>query len=193
MRNGDAMKKRDVIKLYNLPEDVVFCKRCTVSNQRPRITFDENGVCSACLFSDYKKATDWDAREKELLELLDRHRRNDGSYDVIVPSSGGKDSGYIAHVLKYKYGMNPLTVTWAPLIYTDIGKKNFESLIHSGLDNILGTVNTKISRILAKSAFIGDCPPVQDAQCACRLNHWQRHREQPRNASQGQKGMDQRL
>ena len=27
--------------------------------------------------------------------------------DVVVPSSGGKDSGMTAHLLKYKYGMNP--------------------------------------------------------------------------------------
>jgi N-acetyl sugar amidotransferase len=155
------MEKRNVIGLYNLPEEVIFCSRCTMSNQRPRIKFDEHGVCSACRFADYKKATDWGAREKELTQLLDRYRRSDGSYDVIVPSSGGKDSGYIAHLLKHKYGMNPLTVTWAPLIYTDIGKKNFENLIHAGLDNVLGTVNTKVSRILAKLSLIHMADPFQ--------------------------------
>ncbi len=157
----NRVETRNVIKQYNLPEKVLFCKRCTVSNQRPRITFDTQGVCSACTFSDYKKETDWVSREKELVDLLNRHRRNDGSYDVIVPSSGGKDSGYIAHLLKYKYGMNPLTVTWAPLIYTSIGRQNFESLIHAGLDNILGTVNTKISRILARLSFVEMGDPFQ--------------------------------
>jgi tRNA(Ile)-lysidine synthase TilS/MesJ len=69
---------------------------------------------------------DWKAREHELEQLLERHRSNDGSYDVIVPSSGGKDSGYVAHLLKERYGMHPLTVTWAPHIYTDIGWKNLQ-------------------------------------------------------------------
>lgn len=155
------METKNVLKLYNLPEKVIFCKKCTVSNQRPRISFDEEGVCSACRFSEYKKKTNWAAREKELMDLCDRYRKNDGSYDVIVPSSGGKDSGYIAHQLKYKYGMHPLAVTWAPLIYTDIGKKNFESLIHAGIDNILGTANTKVSRLLTELSFSHMGDPFQ--------------------------------
>ena len=114
------MKKRDLIGQYKLPAQVRFCKKCTVSNQRPRITFDEHGVCSACRFAEYKrKHVDWDARERELIELCDRHRKSNGDYDVIVPCSGGKDGGFVAHQLKYKYGMNPLTVTWAPLKATD--------------------------------------------------------------------------
>ena len=110
-----------------LPDEVKFCTRCVMSNQRPRITFDEDGVCSACNFSEMKKNKfDWTKREEELIKLLDKHRRNDGRYDVIVPCSGGKDAAYIAHQLKHKYKMNPLTVTFAPSIYTDIGKKNLE-------------------------------------------------------------------
>ena len=40
---------------------------------------------------------------QELMDLLDRHRSKDGSYDVIVPGSGGKDSTYVAHQLKHQY------------------------------------------------------------------------------------------
>ena len=109
------MEKRDVIGQYKLPVDVRFCIKCTVSNQRPRISFDPHGVCSACNYADYKRRhVDWNEREKELLELCKQHRKNNGEYDVIVPCSGGKDGGFVAHQLKYRYGMNPLTVTWAP-------------------------------------------------------------------------------
>lgn len=145
---------------YNLPSEVSYCKKCTISNQRPRITFDEHGVCSACNFSEYKNLKiDWKKREEELLVLLEKFRKNDGSYDVIVPSSGGKDSAYIAHELKYKYGMNPLTVTWSPHIYTEIGFENFQNMIHiGGLHNILGTPNGVVHRKLTKLAFeiLGD-------------------------------------
>jgi len=154
------IQHKDVIKMYNLPLEVKFCKKCTISNQRPRIKFDKEGICSACRFAEYKNnKIDWHQREKELWKLCDKFRRNDGYYDVIVPSSGGKDSGTVAHKLKYKYGMNPLTVTWAPHIYTDIGWKNFQSAIHiGGLDNILGTPNGIIHRRLTKLAFeiLGD-------------------------------------
>ena len=91
-------EKKDVIKKYNLPKLVKFCKKCTISNQRPRITFDNNGICSACNFAEFKRnKIDWEKREKELLELCDKHRKKDGSYDVIVPCSGGKDGCYVAH------------------------------------------------------------------------------------------------
>jgi N-acetyl sugar amidotransferase len=149
------LENKNVIKLYNLPEIVKFCKECTVSNQRPRISFDENGVCSACNFAKHKKKVNWSIREQELLKLLDKHRKNDGSYDVVVPCSGGKDGGFVAHMLKYKYGMNPLTVTWAPSVYTDIGRKNLDNFINiGGFDNILGSVNGKIHRKMAKLSFI---------------------------------------
>jgi N-acetyl sugar amidotransferase len=154
------VEKKDVLKLYNLPAEVKFCKKCTISNQRPRITFNADGVCSACQFAEFKKSHfNWEERESELLKLLKRFKRKDGGYEVLVPSSGGKDSARIAHELKYKYGMNVLTVTWAPHLYTDIGFKNFQSMIHvGGVDNILGTPNGVVHRKLTKLSFeiLGD-------------------------------------
>lgn len=153
------VEKQDVLNKYKLPEEVVFCKKCTISNQRPRISFDEHGVCSACNFAEYKKQhIDWDEREKELVELCNRFRKGNGEYDVIVPVSGGKDGGFVAHMLKYKYGMNPLTVTWSPLVPSDVGRRNLDAFIMSGFDNILGRPNGKATRLMTKLAFkhLGD-------------------------------------
>ncbi len=163
---------------FGLPEEVIFCKHCIISNQRPSSTvefrhkhdekkatigFDEHGVCDACRYHEVKeKQISWERREKDLVELLDKHRRSDGGYDVIVPGSGGKDSAFTSHVLKYKYGMNPLTVTWAPHKYTEIGWKNFENWIHvGGLDNILFTPNGRLHRYLTRQAFINLLHPFQ--------------------------------
>lgn len=151
--------QRDVQKLYNLPSEVRYCKKCTVSNQRPRITFDENGVCSACNFAEYKRSKiDWDMREKELRALCDKHRSKSGDFDVIVPCSGGKDGSFVAHQLKHKYGMTPLTVTWAPLRPTEHGRRNLDAFIQSGFDNVLGTPNGEATRKLTRLAFqhLGD-------------------------------------
>lgn len=151
--------KRDLIKLYNLPTEIKFCKKCTVSNQRPRIVFDESGVCSACNFAEYKRnQIDWKAREAELVELCRKHRKGNGDYDVIVPCSGGKDGGFVAHQLKYKYGMNPLAVTWAPLKASTIGRKNLDAFIASGFNHILGTPNPQVTKKLTHLSFkhLGD-------------------------------------
>jgi len=153
------MKRRDVIKQYNLPTTVKYCKLCTVSNQRPRITFDENGVCSACNFAHFKRNNiDWEQRERELVDLCNRYRKGNGEYDVIVPCSGGKDGSFVAHQLKYKYGMNPLAVTWAPLKATEIGRRNLDAFIHSGFSNVLGTPNGQVTRKLTRLALqhLGD-------------------------------------
>ncbi|WP_041633712.1 N-acetyl sugar amidotransferase [Magnetospirillum gryphiswaldense] len=153
---------------YGLPATVQFCKRCVISNQRPNssvefrntadshkatIHFDADGICDACRLSEQKALTiDWSERDRELRELCDRYRRNDGHYDCLVPGSGGKDSFYAAHVLKYKYGMTPLTVTWAPHTYTPWGWDNFQRWIHAGFDNNLFTPNARVHRLLTRLA-----------------------------------------
>lgn len=151
---------------YGLPAEVKFCKKCVISNQRPNsaveyknskeskkatINFDSEGICDACLFAERKHGQiDWQDRERMLRELCDKHRKNDGSYDCIVPGSGGKDSFYASHILKTKYGMHPLTVTWAPHVYTEWGWSNFQSWIHAGHDNILMTPNGRVHRLLTR-------------------------------------------
>ena len=164
--------------LFGLPEEVLYCNSCVISNQRPKstvefkhissdkkdtISFGQDGLCDACSYNKKKEENiDWVLREKKLVELLDQHRSKDHSYDVVVPGSGGKDSAYTSHVLKYKYGMNPLTVTWAPHLYTDIGWKNFTNWSHiGGHDNILFTPNGRLHRYLTLQAFNNLLHPFQ--------------------------------
>ena len=162
---------------FGLPEKVVFCKKCVMSNQRPssypefkhtrdRITptlhIGEDGVCDACRYAVKKEEIDWAAREEELHKLLDQYRRNDGEYDCLVPGSGGKDSAYAAHLLKYKYGMHPLTVTWPPILYTDYGLQNFRNWLEvGGFDNITFKPNGRVHRLLTKLSIENLLHPFQ--------------------------------
>ena len=142
-------------QLEEQPKEVVFCKRCVVSNQRPRNTFSKDGICNACEYGVRKDTViDWEKREKELALLCGKYRSKDGSFDVIIPSSGGKDSGYTAHLLKEKYGMHPLCVTWAPFMYTDIGWKNFQNFVNSGFTTLNCFPDGVLHRKLAKVAFV---------------------------------------
>jgi N-acetyl sugar amidotransferase len=162
---------------YGLPATVRFCRRCVISNQRPSSTvefrntadtpketifFDEEGICAACRYQDIKdREIDWAAREQALRDLCREYRSKAGNYDCVVPGSGGKDSTFTAHVLKHRFGMNPLTVTWAPHIYTDVGFRNLHKWIDSGLDNILFTPNGKVHRLLTRLAFENLVHPFQ--------------------------------
>lgn len=178
---------------YGLPLKVEYCKKCTISNQRPSsavefkqqssdkkeyISFTD-GICDACRYLEKKKLINWDDREKELLELCNKHRKNNGDFDCIVPGSGGKDSVIAAHILKYKYNMNPLTVTWPPNMYTDIGTHNFHSWLNSGFANYSYFPNQQVHRKLTELAFKKLVHPFQPfilgqkniaAKISCMLN-----------------------
>lgn len=131
---------------------IQFCSECTMSSMRPRIQF-KYGICSACEFASYKKLINWNLRELELEELCNKHRKDNGEFDVIVPVSGGKDGSFVAHQLKTRYGMTPLCVTWAPLLPTDIGRQNLDAFVASGFDVIQGRPNGVTARKLAFLAF----------------------------------------
>tara|TARA_B100000787_G_scaffold82857_1_gene61057 strand:- start:1211 stop:2416 length:1206 start_codon:yes stop_codon:yes gene_type:complete len=149
-----------------LPKEVKFCKKCVMSNQRPRISFDSDGICGPCNYTEMKKdnVIDYSIRKNELEILFDKYRKNDGAYDIIVPCSGGKDSSTIAHKLKHEWGMTPLCVTFSPPVYSDIGRKNLTSFINSGFDHKLITPNGKIYKLFAKLcfAYIGDHEEIFD-------------------------------
>lgn len=160
---------------FGLPPVVKFCRRCVISNQRPSSTrefshtaeskketihFDEEGVCDACRVAEAKKETDWEAREKSLLALLDRFRSRSGAHDCVVPGSGGKDSYYAAHVLKHKYGMHPLLVTWSPHIPTEWGARNLRRWQQIS-DHFLVTPNIDVHRLLTRLAIDNLFHPFQ--------------------------------
>lgn len=124
-------------------------------NSRPRIVFDEDGVCNACRNAEEKDTIDWDARREEFLGYVEHHRPKDGSpYDCIVPWSGGKDSSAIAHKLKFEFGLNPLLVTFSPLMPNEVAVHNREEMIRLGFDHLMVRPNQKVSRRLTRRFFI---------------------------------------
>ena len=164
--------------MYGLPENVKFCKLCVISNQRPAsvpefrhtpdragakyMHINDDGICDACLHGIEKEKINWTTREEELLKLLDKYRKNNGEYDCLVPGSGGKDSCFQSHILKTKYGMNPLTCTWSPFLYTDYGLRNFNNwLAIGGHDNVSFRPNGEIMKLLTKLSIQNLFHPFQ--------------------------------
>ncbi len=162
---------------YGLPKKVKFCKKTLISNQRPNSTvefknkinskkktikFDKNSISETWRYSLIKNKINYKRREYELLRLLDKHRGKHGKYDCIVPGSGGKDSCFAAHILKFKYGMNPLTVTWQPIMRTDYGNMNFKNWIKTGgFSNVQAQRNEKLMKLITKNSIINLFHPFQ--------------------------------
>ena len=150
--------------LFGLPEEVKFCVRCVISNQRPNSTqeyshvqtskketihFDDEGVCDACRVAEAKQSIDWAGRDEQLRRLCDEHRSRTGHHDCIVPGSGGKDSFYASHILATRYGMHPLCVTWSPHVFTEWGFRNLQRWQdHSS--HVLFTPDRRVHRLLTR-------------------------------------------
>jgi len=157
---------------------VEFCKKCVMSNQKvlPSVVTEDDeghsnrnnlgfkgGICDACLEVEKKyNQIDWSQRETEFRKFLDKYRSRNGSYDCIVPGSGGKDSVFQAQILKEKYNMNPLTFTFSPHIYTDIGMKNFHNWpLKADVANYLYTPSGRVHSTLTNLAFKNLLHPFQ--------------------------------
>ncbi|SMF79591.1 N-acetyl sugar amidotransferase [Candidatus Pelagibacter sp. HIMB1321] len=168
-----------MIVKYNLPKKIIFCRNCVMSNQRPGSISEffhtkdrknanylkinqQDGICDACKQNEIKNKINWKEREKKLIKLLAKHRKKNGEYDCLVPGSGGKDSAYQAHILKYKYKMNPLIVTWPPILYTDYGLNNYNNWINiGGFDALVVRPNGKVMKELTKLSITNLLHPFQ--------------------------------
>jgi predicted glutamine amidotransferase len=114
------------------------CTKCILPETYPLISFNEAGVCNFCL--RYEKQVQHG--ENALLNYLEKYRSRDGSIDCLVGLSGGRDSSYGLHLLKRKYGMNPVTYSYDWGLTTDISRRN-QSLMCSqlGVEHIIRSAN----------------------------------------------------
>lgn len=133
---------------------VQICNRCIMPNTRPRVQFNSEGVCNACLHAEKKPLIDWNCRREEFIKFIEPYRSKNNKWDCLVPWSGGKDSSAIAYRLKFEFGMNPLLATFSPMLPTDIGHNNRENLIRLGFDHVYHRPNQAVHRKLAKRFLI---------------------------------------
>jgi len=99
-------------------------------DSRPGITFDGNGICSACQAFEKRKFINWEARWKEFEQLCEKYRGINGdSYDCAIAVSGGKDSHFQVHLMKNVMHMNPLLFSVEDNFpMTEAGKHNLKNI-----------------------------------------------------------------
>lgn len=121
-----------------------YCRKCLMPDTKPDLRFNENGVCNACTNFENRKEVDWNAREIELRNILDKYRSQDGSnWDCIIPVSGGKDSTFqVIRILQMGY--NPLCVTATTCDLSPIGRNNIENIKKLGVDYVEISPNKEI-------------------------------------------------
>ena len=138
-----------------------WCARCLMPSTRPRVSFDGEGVCNACRFHESKAQIDWQARDSEFRTVVRQSLERGGNpYHCIVPFSGGKDSATVAWRLR-EAGLRPLLVTYGQLLWTDVGRANFDRTCHSGFDVLYWRPDQRVSRRLARRFTIERGHPKQ--------------------------------
>lgn len=107
-----------------------ICRRCLYGEWHPlNLIIDEQGICSGCRIHEEKDYINWNERSSQLELLLRRYKNLSGNnYDCIIPVSGGRDSYFIVHTVKHKYGMNPLLVSYNKHYNTSLGIRNLANL-----------------------------------------------------------------
>ncbi len=138
-----------------------YCTNCLFPETKPDLSFDENGLCSACLAAEEKvKGIDWKKREEDFFEIVNHYKKKEHEigWDCIVPVSGGKDSTYQAYFMKEICGMNPLCVCFETTSVTELGRKNLDNLSKMGLDVIHFKKNNDVYKKMVVESFkrVGD-------------------------------------
>ncbi|MCK4821002.1 N-acetyl sugar amidotransferase, partial [bacterium] len=131
------------------------CKKCAMPDTRPGSVFDEDGVCQACRNYEKRKTVDWEERRKEIRKLCDKYRKTNGSYDCIIPVSGGKDSHFLVHTMVKEMDMHPLLVTVTDsFTHTEAGRDNLRNMIETfKLNHYQYTINHDLFRRATRVAF----------------------------------------
>lgn len=134
-----------------------YCKRCVMPDTRPGITFNEEGICSACQGFENRNKVDWKQRWKEFEAICDKYRGMNGSggYDCAIAVSGGKDSHWQTHLMKNVMHMNPILFSVEDNFpMTEAGKHNLRNLSEEfGCTIITCKPNIKAQKRLMRYMF----------------------------------------
>ena len=135
-----------------------YCKSCLFPETKPNIYFDKDGICSACLNYNQRPKINFNKKEKEFFNFLKKQKKfTKSNYDCVIPVSGGKDS--IFQILKcLQLGLNPLCVNATTCDFSDLGKKNFETMSKLGVDIISVNTNRSVRARLNRECLqtVGD-------------------------------------
>jgi predicted PP-loop superfamily ATPase len=118
---------------------VKVCKSCTLNDNVFSVKINEEGLCNYCQqHSKSSKITtdsEYEEKEKLLVEVFGRYK--DLPYQVLLAYSGGKDSTYTLYMLRKKYKVSVLAVTFDNGFLTEQSRKNIhEVTANLGVDNI---------------------------------------------------------
>lgn len=135
--------------------EVIYCKRCAMSNGIPGVILDEDGVCNVCNQSIRKETTINYIHALRECMSFEKHSNKDsnGKYDCILMLSGGKDSIYMLYKLVTEFKRRPLAFTFNTPFVSPKAVNNIEKVLTSlNIDHMYFSSHQKYNKIM-KAVF----------------------------------------
>ncbi|HPQ42813.1 MAG TPA: hypothetical protein PKZ42_01190 [Syntrophales bacterium] len=120
--------------MKQLQPQLTICKRCILPGTFPGIRFDEEGICNHCRREEKSATNIRDTKEeyrRKFDALISEIRGTAPTYDVIMAYSGGKDSSYTLKLLRERYDLRILALTFDNHFISPLAFKNIEKITDS--------------------------------------------------------------
>ena len=145
-----------------------ICSTCVLPESFPGIEFDAKGRCNHCRAQ--QGVTARSGGEQRLSELIAEHH-GQADYDALVAFSGGKDSSYVLYLLRRRYDLRLLALTFDNGFIPETAWRNTRAVTEAlGIDHLVFRPAFGLLRRLFAGAAQGDhFPPValQRASAIC--------------------------
>ena len=106
------------------------CRKCILKPKNSIVTLNEEGLCNHCVNHEImlKRPTN-EKSELFFNNLISKYRKKDGTYDCIVPYSGGKDSSYVLYMMRKVFGMNVLAIHFDNGFQSEHSRRNIRNAV----------------------------------------------------------------
>lgn len=115
----------------NLILNQKICSQCILPESFPGIKFDADGICNHCsiegplITKTAEKKKEYQQRLDELITIL---KGKSPAYDAIMAYSGGKDSSYTLKLLRDRYDLRVVALTFDNHFISSVALENIKNV-----------------------------------------------------------------
>lgn len=145
------------------------CAKCVLSENFPRIKFDDIGVCNFCndemfFVTEQKQIQEAQVAVNKMFDEV----RGDKEYDAIVCYSGGKDSTYTLKLAVEKYNLKILSFTLDNGFISPVAFENIEKVVSKlGIDHVTYRPSYQFMKKLFK---VSSTVPIYNPKTLTRIS-----------------------
>lgn len=148
-----------------------ICTNCILPDSFPGVGFDEEGLCNYCrnysgneILAEQKQKY-----EKQFLKLIEQYKGK-SAYDCLMCYSGGKDSTYTLDILKNRYNLSILAVTFDNGFISPAALDNMRRVVEkNGVDHIIFKVRFDLLKTIFNAAATTELFPKKTLERASTI------------------------